>query len=176
MDRWMDGARGGVQPEAETVARSWELIELAAHFYDVRELECRMEDLLGDASPEEWQAIAERDPALVGKVRALAGNILKERGTATGTLAGSVKARFDISNAAKTTGSVTFFPNGGGSLTVNVLGYPQSVGTVARFSGNLAVRKGTGRFSDATGSGTFTGTVNRRTWHITVNASSRLTY
>jgi len=104
------------------------------------------------------------------------GNVLKERGTATGTLAGSVKARFDISNAAKTTGSVTFYPNGGGSLTVTVVGYPQSVGTVARFSGSLAVRKGTGRFSDATGSGTFTGTVNRRTWHITVNASSRLTY
>jgi hypothetical protein len=82
------------------------------------------------------------------------GAILKERGTATDTLAGRVTARFDTSNAAKTTGTVTFYPNSGGSLTVIVVGYPQSLGTVAKFSGNLAVRKGTGRYSDATGSGT----------------------
>lgn len=71
----MDGAHGGVGAEQESGARAWELIELAAHFYDVRELERQMDELLGDASPEEWEEIAEQDPALVGKVRALADTL-----------------------------------------------------------------------------------------------------
>lgn len=103
------------------------------------------------------------------------GSTLYERGTATGTLPGGVSARFQTS-LTKVTGSVTFYPNGGGSLTINVVGYPQSTGTVARFSGSLAVRSGTGRFDDALGSGSFTGTVNRRTWHVSVHATARLRY
>jgi hypothetical protein len=92
------------------------------------------------------------------------GPILNERGSATGTLPGSVTARFDTSNGAKVTGSVTFHPRGGGTLTVNIVGFPQSLGTIARVSGSLAVRHGTGRYARAVGSGSFTGTVNRRTY------------
>lgn len=104
------------------------------------------------------------------------GAILKEEGTATGTLPGTVKARFDTSNIAKVTGKVTFYPSSGGSLTFTAVGYPQSTGTIARFNGNMAVLKGTGRYASALGSGTFTGTVNRSTWAITVNAKATLTY
>jgi hypothetical protein len=104
------------------------------------------------------------------------GAIIKERGTATGTLPGPVTARFNTGNALKVTGSVTFYPHGGGSLTVTIVGYPQSLATVAKVSGYLAVRRGTGRFARAFGSGTFTGTVNRRTWATTVHGKARLTY
>jgi hypothetical protein len=103
------------------------------------------------------------------------GSVLYERGSASGTLPGSVTARF-VTSVTKVTGSVTFHPRGGGTLTINVVGYPTSTGTVAKFSGNLAVRSGTGRFSKALGSGTFSGTVNRRTWAVTVYARARITY
>lgn len=103
------------------------------------------------------------------------GNVLYERGTATGTLPGTVSARF-VTSVTKVTGTVTFYPRGGGSLTLTAVGYPQSLKTVTRFTGNVAVSSGTGRFRNAVGSGTISGTANRRTWAVTVNARARLTY
>lgn len=103
------------------------------------------------------------------------GSVLYERGTARGTLRGRVSARFVVT-VTKVTGYVTIYPRGGGSLTINVVGYPRSAGVKARFTGTMAVRRGTGRYARALGSGSFSGTVNRRTWAATVNASARLTY
>jgi hypothetical protein len=103
------------------------------------------------------------------------GNVLYERGTSTGTLPGRVSARF-VTGVTKVTGTVTFYPNSGGSLTLTAVGYPRTAGTTVRFTGNLAVRRGTGRFANALGSGTFSGTANRRTWAVTVNARANLTY
>lgn len=103
------------------------------------------------------------------------GSTLYERGTASGTLPGNVSARFQVS-VTKVTGSVTIYPRGGGSLTINVVGYPQSAGTVARFKGSMAVRSGTGRYRNAVGNGSFEGTVNRRSWAANVTAKARLTY
>lgn len=103
------------------------------------------------------------------------GNVLYERGTATGTLPGTVTARL-VTGVARVTGTVTFYPRGGGSLTLSAVGYPQSASVVTRFSGSCAVRSGTGRFRRAVGSGSFSGTANRRTWAVTVHAHARLTY
>jgi hypothetical protein len=104
------------------------------------------------------------------------GSILRETGTTTGTLAGKVSGRFDVSNIAAPKGTVTFKPNRGGSITVTALGVPDSLGTVAKFHGNMAVKGGSGRYADVTGSGTFTGTVNRDNWNITVRATVKLIY
>lgn len=103
------------------------------------------------------------------------GSTLYERGTATGTLPGTVSARF-VTGITKVTGTVTFYPHSGGSLTLTAVGYPQSAATIVHFTGNVAVRSGTGRFRNALGSGTFNGTANRRSWAITVHASAHLTY
>ena len=103
------------------------------------------------------------------------GSVLNERGSVTGTLSGSVSARF-VTSVVQVTGTVTIYPRGGGSLTITVLGYPRSTGTVAKFSGSISVKSGTGRFAHARGSGTFTGTVNRKTWAATVHAKAKLTY
>ncbi len=103
------------------------------------------------------------------------GNVLYERGTATGTLPGTVTARM-VTGVTKVTGTVTFYPRGGGSLTLSAVGYPQSAATIVHFNGSCAVRSGTGRFRRALGSGSFSGTANRRTWAITVHASAHLTY
>jgi hypothetical protein len=103
------------------------------------------------------------------------GSTLNERGTASGTLPGTVSARFKVT-VVVVTGSVTIYPRGGGSLTIKVLGVPQSAGTVAKFSGTLTVTGGSGRYAHARGSGTFTSTVNRRTWAGTVHTNAKLTY
>jgi hypothetical protein len=103
------------------------------------------------------------------------GNVLYEKGTATGTLPGTVSGRF-VTGVTKVTGTVTFYPSSGGSLTLTAVGYPQSTGTIVNFNGNVAVRSGSGRFRNALGSGTFTGTANRRTWAITVHARAKITY
>lgn len=103
------------------------------------------------------------------------GNVIYEKGTATGTLPGTVSARF-VTSITKVTGTVTFHPYSGGSLTLNAVGYPKSASVVTRFTGNVAVRKGTGRYRNALGSGTFSGTANRRTWAVTVHASATITY
>ena len=100
------------------------------------------------------------------------GATLKEAGSASGTLPGSVSASFNTSNLARVTGTVTF-KTSGGSLTVTALGYPQ---TTSKFSGPISVKGGTGRFKHAHGSGSFKGTVNRRSWHITVSARGKITY
>jgi hypothetical protein len=100
------------------------------------------------------------------------GGILKEKGTATGTLSGSVSATFNTSNLAQVTGTVTFFTHGG-SVTITALGYPQSL---SKFSGPISVKSGTGRFKHAHGSGSCSGTVNRKSWHVTVKAHGSLTY
>lgn len=102
------------------------------------------------------------------------GNTLYESGTATGTLPGSISAVFHTS-VTKVTGTVTFHSSHG-SITMSAVGYPQSTGTVAKFSGNVAVRSGTGRYKNALGSGTFNGSVNRRSWAVSVHAVANVTY
>jgi len=100
------------------------------------------------------------------------GSTLKERGTASGSLPGTVSATFNTSNLARVTATVTFSTRGG-TLTVTVLGYPQSL---SKFSGPISVKSGTGRFRHAHGSGSFSGTVNRKSWHIKVSARGTITY
>jgi hypothetical protein len=104
------------------------------------------------------------------------GTVLYERGTASGTPSGTVTARFNTARLTRTTGTLTLKPYGVGSITVTAVVYPSSVGTVARFTGSFAVSGGSGRYSRVLGSGTLTGTVNRRSWAVTATAKGTLTY
>ncbi|HXE46187.1 MAG TPA: autotransporter [Conexibacter sp.] len=103
------------------------------------------------------------------------GNTLYESGTATGSLPGTVRARL-VTGVTVVKGTVTFYPRGGGSLTLTARGYPQSAATIVHFTGTCAVRGGTGRFRRAVGSGSFSGTANRRTWAVTVHAHAQINY
>ncbi len=115
-----------------------------------------------------------KDTATLHKTRKN-GNVIYEKGTATGSLPGTVSARF-VTSVTKVTGTVTFKPYSGGSVTLSVVGYPQSANTVTTFTGSLAVRKGTGKYKNALGSGTFHGTANRKTWAVTVHTTATVTY
>jgi len=102
------------------------------------------------------------------------GSTIYQAGTATGTLPGTITSRFHVT-VTRVTGSFKVTTRGG-TLTMSVNGSPRSGGTVARFAGTMRVVGGTGKFAGARGSGTFSGTVNRRTWAANVSASGRLTY
>lgn len=102
------------------------------------------------------------------------GPTLYESGSASGTLPGTMTAVFHT-GLTRVTGSVTFHARGG-SITMTAVGYPQSAGVTARFSGSIAVSGGTGRYRSALGHGTFSGTVNRRSWRVTVHAVAGVTY
>lgn len=102
------------------------------------------------------------------------GSVLYEQGTASGTLPGSVSARF-IVTVLKVTGQVTFYPRGG-SITFDVEGFPRSTGINARFAGTMTIAKGTGRYANARGAASFNGIVNRRSWAASVSATGRMRY
>lgn len=103
------------------------------------------------------------------------GNVLYESGTASGNLPGRVSARF-VTSLTQVTGTITLYPYSGGSITMTAAGYPQSAARITRITGNLAVRRGSGKYARALGSGTFSGTANRRSWSVTVNARVNMTY
>jgi hypothetical protein len=102
------------------------------------------------------------------------GSALLEKGTATGSLPGNVTAQFTVT-LVRVTGLVTIFPRGG-SITIRVVGSPRSVGVVAKFGGTMTVDGGTGRYAHARGGGTFSGTVNRRSWDASATVRGRLSY
>ena len=103
------------------------------------------------------------------------GSTLYERGTARGTISGPVTAVFNV-GITRVTGKVTVF-SGRNALTFTLSGTPTGQrGPRATFKGTMRVVGGTRRYRNASGTATFTGTVNRRTWAATVRASGRLSY
>lgn len=103
------------------------------------------------------------------------GSTLQEAGTATGSVPGSVRARFKVT-VAIVSGTITIYPRSGGSVTMSAVGVPSSTGVRARFSGSLRITGGTGRYAHARGKGSFSGMVNRRSWAATVNAHGQMSY
>lgn len=102
------------------------------------------------------------------------GEELEEEGPTTGALPGKAHARFVVGSSV--TGSFTFYPRGGGSITGHGSARLHSTGTIASFSGSLSVSHGTGRYTHAHGSSGFEGTVNRHADALTVKTTGRLSY
>lgn len=103
-----------------------------------------------------------------------AGELLEEEGQATGALPGKIRARFNV--GASVSGSYTFYPRSGGSITGRGSAHLHSTGTYSSFGGTLTITHGTGRYSHVHGSGGFYGIVNRRTNALTVQTTGRLSY
>jgi hypothetical protein len=103
-----------------------------------------------------------------------AGEILEEEGPATGALPGKVRARFAVGSFV--TGSFTFYPRGGGSISGHGTARLRSTGTYASFGGTMAVSHGTGRYAHAHGSSGFYGTVNRHSDALVVQITGKLSY
>lgn len=103
-----------------------------------------------------------------------AGEILEEEGVATGALPGKARARFAVGSSV--TGSFTFYPRGGGSISGHGSARLHSTGTYASFGGTMSVSHGTGRYAHAHGTSGFYGTVDRHNDALVVQITGKLSY
>ena len=101
------------------------------------------------------------------------GSYLIEEGSASGQLAGTVKARLRVT--AGISGSFTFYPRGG-SISGRGSGTLHESGTYASFGGSLQVVGGTGRYAHGHGGGKLYGVYNRRTLGVTIQTTGSLSY
>jgi hypothetical protein len=102
------------------------------------------------------------------------GAYLFEEGRASGPLAGVVKATIKIT--ADISGSFTFYPPRGGSISGRGLGKLHESGVYASFGGTVTVLGGTGRYSHAHGGGGLYGVYNRKTLGVEIQTTGTLSY
>lgn len=102
------------------------------------------------------------------------GLSFQHRGTARGTIPGSVRSKMTIDGLSME-GVVTIVARTG-SLRIKVRGTARSGGLRTKFDGTATLAGGTGRYRKARGTGKFAGVVNRQTWAATLHATGRLSY
>jgi hypothetical protein len=99
---------------------------------------------------------------------------LNERGTASGTISGSIYIHLNIVSVNHVTAEVNIYPRGG-SITGHASASYRSSGAYATFRGTMRIVRGTGRYAHASGSGLiFTGTIQRSNDAVTVHVSGRM--
>ncbi len=104
------------------------------------------------------------------------GFTLNERGTTSGTIAGSMYIHLTLTSDSKVKAEVNIYPRGG-SLTGTGSASYRVEGGVAAFSGTLSITRGTGKYAHARASGLrFTGTIQRRNDAVAVQLSGQLSY
>jgi hypothetical protein len=101
------------------------------------------------------------------------GSYLIEEGSASGPLAGLVKARIRVT--AGISGSFTFYPRGG-SISGRGVGTLHESGIYASFGGTVTVLGGTGRYAHARGGGGFYGVYDRRTLGVTIQTTGTVSF
>lgn len=102
------------------------------------------------------------------------GSELVEEGPVSGSIPGKAKVSFNI--GATITAKFTIYANGGGSIDGSGGGALHSTSVYSTFGGSLKVTGGSGRYAHAHGSGTLSGSVNRKTDALTVQTDGKLYY
>jgi hypothetical protein len=100
----------------------------------------------------------------------LAGHVLNEKGSFTGTQSGTIAIRFTSVNASS--GSATFaaYSSRGGSVSGRATTKGHRVGATDYFTGIATITGGTGRWAHASGRNLrFTGTVDRHNFHASTH-------
>jgi len=105
-----------------------------------------------------------------------AGSALIDEGPATGTLPGRVRLQFSYSGGSIVSAQFTVR---GSSWSIRAQGrvtLSNATSPSPSFRGSLRILGGTGRYSQATGSGELFGVFYRRSYALTVQAIGKLTY
>jgi hypothetical protein len=102
------------------------------------------------------------------------GFTLNEKGLASGTVRGTIYVHLSIVSSSRVTAELNIYPSGG-SITAKGSASYHKERTSARFSGSIAIERGTGSYAHARGSGlSFSGTIQRSndavTLHVAGNA------
>jgi hypothetical protein len=104
------------------------------------------------------------------------GFTLNEQGSASGTITGTIYIHLHLTSTSKVTAEVSIYPSGG-SLSGNGSAAYRVEGSVAAFSGTLAITRGSGKYAHARASALrFTGTIQRRGDAVSVHVSGPLSF
>ncbi len=88
------------------------------------------------------------------------GFTLNERGTASGTIKGTISVQLKIVSSSRVTAEVAIYPSGGSIAGEGTASYHKGKAT-ASFAGSLSVEHGSGSYEHAQGSGlSFSGTIS----------------
>lgn len=101
---------------------------------------------------------------------------LKEGGTAKGTLGGPLYLQLKVTSTRSVSAKVQVYPKGG-SISGSAKASYHVKGSIATFSGTLAITKGSGTYSNAKASAlSFSGTIQRSNDAVTVRVSGNMSY
>jgi hypothetical protein len=104
------------------------------------------------------------------------GFTLNEQGSASGTITGTIYIHLHLTSTSKVTAEVSIYPSGG-SLSGNGSAAYRVEGSVAAFTGTLAITRGSGKYAHARASALrFTGTIQRRGDAVSVHVSGPLSF
>lgn len=104
------------------------------------------------------------------------GLVLKEGGTAKGSLGGPLYLQLDVTSTRAVTAQVQVYPKGG-SVSGDAKASYHVAGSTASFSGTMTITKGSGTYSKAKASTlSFSGTIQRSNDAVTVHVSGNMSY
>jgi hypothetical protein len=99
---------------------------------------------------------------------------LNEQGAASGTIKGTIYIHLDVVSPNRVTAEVNIYPSGGSLTGSGSASYRVNGGT-ASFSGTMSIKRGTGSYAHAHGSGlSFSGTIQRLSGSVTVHLSGNM--
>ena len=99
---------------------------------------------------------------------------LNEQGSASGTIKGTIYIHLDVVSPNRVTAEVNIYPSGGSLTGSGSASYRVNGGT-ASFSGTMSIKRGTGSYAHAHGSGlSFSGTIQRLSGSVTVRLSGSM--
>ncbi len=102
------------------------------------------------------------------------GFTLDERGSASGSVPGTIYVHMTVVSTSRVTAEVNIYPRGGSISGYGTASYVKG-STTASFSGSLSIARGTGSYNHAHGSGlSFTGTIQRSDDAVTVRVRGRV--
>jgi hypothetical protein len=111
----------------------------------------------------------------LGQLRLISkhGFTLNERGTASGTIKGTISVQLKIVSSSRVTAEVTIYPAGGSIAGHGTASYHKGE-PASSFAGSLAVARGSGSYAHAQGAGlSFSGTIAQSNDAITVHVAGR---
>jgi hypothetical protein len=101
------------------------------------------------------------------------GFTLNEQGLASGTVRGRIYVRLSIVSSSRVTAEMSIYPSGS-SITADGSASYHKEQTNARFSGSMSIKRGTGSYTHARGSGlAFSGTIQRSNDAVTVRLTGK---
>lgn len=102
------------------------------------------------------------------------GLTLNEEGSAEGSIRGKIYIHLHLQEGSHVSAEVNIYPSDGSLSGYGSASYVD-YGADARFSGSLSITRGTGAYRGARAAGmSFTGTIQRRGYAVSVRLSGRL--